>query len=285
MSRTSFSYQRILARRDKLFSTALKPYIDCNITGSTPHDVTQDVMAVLPVSVSESAVFESIRILAGTKLTRKTAAELAWRLAGNVDKLIAGIPIAPWTQQIDDERVPVRLEELQPMRKKKVNGYLFCCRALAGSPCPMRFTQFISVSSCRGIAETLGFSKPWGPYPYRTPLHFVNLLFYAHIEADKSKTQPSFSKISVSSSMLRENREKIEIRCRTKPCPQQFTHACAFCWVGYDSCEAAVHPTTYVARECATCNAIGWFNPGEASLSCQQCRQMNFREEFDTSTT
>lgn len=285
MRRTSFSYQRIKARRDKLFYTALHPYIDCHLTGSTPHDLTKDIINVLPASVSEGAVFESVRVLAGCRLTKKMAAELAWRLSGNVDRLAAGIPVIPWTQQVADELVPVRLEDMQPMRKKKVKGYLFHCRALAGTPCPNLFTQFISLSSCRGIAETLGFSKPWGPYPCRTPLHFVNLLFYAHIEADKSKTQPSFTKVSTSSSMLRENREKIEIRCRTKPCPEQFTHPCAFCWVGYDNCPAAVHPTTYVARECATCNSMGWFNPGEASLSCQQCRHRMFSEEFDASTT
>ncbi|NDD53136.1 hypothetical protein EBZ39_04515 [bacterium] len=282
---TAFSYQRILTRRDKIFKTALHPYIDRTLTGSTPRDICKDIVEVLPASVSEGAVFESIRVLAGVTLSRKMAAELAWRLAGNVDKLQAGIPVLPWTQQMADERVPVCLEDMRPMRKKKIPGYLFYCRALAGSPCPMLFTQFISVNSCRGISQTLGFSKPWGPYPCRTPLNFVNLLFYAHVEAASSRTHPSFTKISVSSSMLKENREKIEIRCRTKPCPQQFTHPCAFCWVGYDKCEAAVHPITYVVRECPTCNSNGWFNPGEASLTCQQCRHKMFQDEFDTSTS
>jgi len=283
--KTPFSYQRIRTRRDKLFRTALRPYIDRTLTGSTPHDVCKDILAVLPASVSEGAVFESVRVLAGKRLSRKDAAELAWRLAGNVDKLQAGTPVLPWTRQIEDELVPVCLEEMRPAKKKNIPGYLFHCRALAGTPCPMLFTQFISANSCRGISGTLGFSKPWGPYPCRTPMHFVNLLFYAHIEAERSKTQPSFIKVSTSSSMLRENREKIEIRCRTKPCPQQFTHACDFCWVGYDNCEAAVHPLTYVARDCPTCNATGWFNPGEASLMCQQCRHRTFYNELDITSS
>lgn len=279
--KTAFSYQRLRARRDKLFKTALRPYIDRTLTGSTPRDVCKDILDVLPASVSEGAVFESVRILAGTKLTKSAAAQLAWRLAGNVDKLQDGIPVFPWTQQLSDELVPVQLKDMKPTRKKTTPGYLFYCQALAGSPCPMLFTQFISMSSCRSIAETLGFSKPWGPYPYRTPLDFVNLLFYAHVEVARSNKQPGFLKVSVSSSMLRENREKIEIRCRTKPCPQQFTHPCSFCWVGYDNCDAAVHPVTYVARECQTCNTTGWFNPGEASLMCQQCRHKLFQGEPD----
>ena len=284
MKSTSFSYQRILARRDKIFRTALSPYHDAVLTGSTPRDVCKDIMSVLPANVSEGAVFESVRVLAGTKLTKKLAGDLAWRIAGNVDRLVDGAPVFPWTQQIEDEKVPVCVEDMRPMRKKKIPGFLFYCRALAGTPCPTLFTQFVSLSSCRGIAPVLGFSKPWGPYPYRAPLHFVNLLFYAHVEAERSKHQPSFVKISVSSSMLKENREKIEVRCRAKPCPQQFSHPCAFCWVGYDNCEASVHPFTYVARDCVTCNASGWFNPGEASLTCQQCRQKMFQEELGTAT-
>lgn len=282
---TPFSYQRILARRDKIFNTALHPYIDRTLTGSTPRDVCKDILEVLPASVSEGALFESVRVLAGTQLTQKTAGELAWRLSGNVHKLQAGVPVFPWTRQVEDELVPVCLADMRPMKKKNINGYMFYCRAVAGSPCPMVFTQFISVGSCRSIAETLGFSKPWGPYPFQTPLHFVNLLFYAHVEVARSKTQPGFIKISASSSMLRENRDKIEIRCRTKPCPRQFSHPCAFCPVGYDSCHAAVHPKTYVARECPTCNSEGWFNPGEASLTCQQCRHRMFNEELDPSTS
>lgn len=271
--KTSFSYQRILARRDKIFSTALHPYIDRSLTGSTPHDVCKDILEVLPASVSEGAVFESVRVLAGTTLTQKAAAELAWRLAGNVNKLQEGVPVFPWVRQIENERVPIRVEDMRPVKKRNTSGYLLQCRAVGGSPCPMVFPQFISANGCRAISETLGFSKPWGPYPLRTPMYFVNLLFYAHVEVERSKAYPGFLQISVSSSMLRENREKIEIRCRTKPCPQQFSHSCDFCWVGYDNCIAAVHPMTYVARDCPTCNTDGWFNPGESSISCQQCRR------------
>lgn len=277
----TFSYQRIKARRDKILHTALNPYIDRTLTGSTPQDVCNDILGLLPASVSEGAVFESVRVFAGKQLTHKMAAELAWRLSGNVDKLQAGIPALPWTHQLTDEKVPVCLEDMRPMRRKDTPGYLFYCRALAGSPCPLVFTQFISTKSCRGIAETLGFSKPWGPYPCQTPLYFVNLLFYAHIEVARSKHQPGFTKISASSSMVRYNREKIEVRCRTKPCPKHFSHSCAFCWVGYDNCEAAIHPVTYTVRDCPTCNSPGWFNPGEASLTCQQCRHKMFQDDVD----
>jgi hypothetical protein len=283
MRNPAFSYQRILARRDKIFFTALHPYIDALLTGDTVHDVCTDIVAVLPASVSKGAVFESIRVLAGTRLIRKAAGELAWRLAGNMPKLTAGIPVMPWTRQIDDERVPVLVEDMQPMRRKKMLGYLLHCRALAGSPCPMLIKEFISSRSCRSISRALGFSAPWGPYPYTTPVYFTGLFFFAHIDVERSNTQPSFRKVSVSSSMLKANRHKIEIRCRTRPCPRQYKHSCAFCWVGYDDCAAAVHPLTYVSRLCSSCKTNGWFNPGEDSLTCQHCRQKMFQEDFGPS--
>ena len=282
MTPAPFSYQRVLGRRNKIFGSALRPYIDQTICGDSVKDLCNDILSVLPEKVSPGAMFESVRAVAGTQLTTKDAAALAWRLAGNYDKLVAGVPVLPWTQQLHDEMVPVCIEDMQPMRRHKVPGFLFYCRALAGSPCPMLFTQFTSLSSCRGIAQTLGFSAPWGPYPYTTPLHFVNLLFHAHVEVGLSGATPGFNKVSASSGMLKENRRKIEIRCRTKPCPQMFGHPCAFCWVGYDNCPAAVHPTTYVERDCATCNAVGWFNPGDPGTTCQQCRNKIFSDEFAT---
>lgn len=279
MKTRAFSYQRIINRRDKLFNTAVRPYIDAELSGETLHDLCDDVLRALPDSVAGSAVFESLRILAGTVLTRRAAADLAWRLAGNVEKLQAGVPVFPWAGQMEDEKVPVCVEDMRPMRRKNTPGYVLYCRALAGSPCPMLFTQFVSLQSCRGLASAVGFSKPWGPYPYENPLHFINLIFYAHVEVDRSLRQPGFLKISATAGMIKENRNKIEIRCRARPCPEQFPHSCAACWVGYDNCPAAVHPHTYVMRDCPTCKSPGLFNPGDAGLLCQQCRHRAEREE------
>lgn len=278
MKNPPFSYQRVLTKRDKIFQTVLRPKIGTPLVGDTLNDISADIVACLPTSVSPGAVFESVRVLAGTTLTRVVAGDLAWRLAGNIDKLSAGIPAFPWSGQLHDERVPVCLENIKPITRRKVPGFLFSCRALAGSPCPMLFREFVSARSCRAIARTLGFSAPWGPYPYTTPLNFVSLLFFAHIEAERSAKQPSFMQVSASSGMLKWNREKIEIRCRVKPCPQGFNHPCAFCWLGYDNCPAAVHPVTYVERYCQSCKSDGWFNPGEDSLFCQRCqhRHANF---------
>jgi hypothetical protein len=273
MKTKSFSYQRLLTRRDGLFHKALRPYIDATIARETVNDVCNDVLSCLPESVSPSALFESIRVLAGTRMTVVAAKTLAWRLAGNIDKLVDGIPVLPWTQQVEDEIVPVRVEAVRPTYKRKLAGFLFTCRALAGSPCPMSFTEFVSAPSCAAISRTLGFSAPFGPYPYSSALQFVNLLFNAHVEASRSHAMPSFITVTATSSMVRANREKIEVRCRAKPCPEAFEHPCTSCWVGYDQCEFAVHPVTYVVRICPACDAEGYFDPDSPALECMQCRQ------------
>lgn len=285
MRNPPFSYQRVLDKRDKIFQTVLRPRIGALLTGNALVEASQAITDCLPNRVSPGAVFESVRVLAGSTLTRQVAGSLAWRLAGNLDKLGDGVPVFPWAGQIDDERVPVCIESMRPIMRRKVAGYLVSCRALAGSPCPMLFDEFISTRSCRAISRAIGFSAPWGPYPYSTPLHFVRLIFFAHIEAAKSEKRPAFSKVTASSSMIKLNRAKIEVRCRVKPCPRGFNHPCAFCWLGYDNCPAAVHPITYVERHCTSCKSEGWFDPGEDSLICHRCRQHNVAAESDTNVT
>lgn len=277
MRQSKFSYSGVLARRDRLFSTAIKTYVDAKIVGDTVYDLYKDLLAALPEKVSQSAVFDSIRIYAGTELSNSAAKALAWRLAGNIDRLIAGEPVVPWSGQIGDERVPVVIEDVRHFNKKNISGVLLQCRAVAGSPCPMSFTQFLSSGSCSAVARTLGFSASWGPYPYSNPLHLSRLLFFAHVEAEKSRTTPVFSTVSASSSMVKLNREKIEIRCRARPCPSGYEHSCASCWIGQDRCPAAVRPRTLVSKHCPHCDADKFFDPAVKSDKCVQCNKAENR--------
>lgn len=271
MRQSKFSYASVLSRRDRLFSRAIKTYVDTKIVGDTVYDLYKDLLAALPEKVSQSAVFDSIRIYAGTDLSLPEAKALAWRLAGNIDRLVAGEPVVPWSGQIGDERVPVIIEDVRPFTKKDAPGVLLQCRAVAGSPCPMSFKQFMSSASCSAIARTLGFSASWGPYPYSTPLHLSRLLFFAHVEAEKSRTTPVFTTVSASSSMVKLNREKIEIRCRARPCPFGYEHPCASCWIGQDRCPASVHSRTFISKHCLHCNSDRFFDPAVKSDKCIQC--------------
>ena len=274
MTQTPFSYSRLRDRRDKICSRALRPYIGANIVGATVYDICKDIMAELPATVVETALYDSVRVLAGTQMTQEVAADLSWRIAGNIDKLIDGQPVLSWTRQLGDEIVPVVVDAVRPFKRKKSPGFIFSCRALAGSPCPMIFTQFLSRGSCTAISRTLGFSAPWGAYPYSTAMHFVNMLFFAHIEVARSREMPSFATVSASSSMIKINRKLIEVRCRAKPCPDQFEHGCEFCWLGTDQCEFATHKNTYETRDCAACNTEGFFDPKDNGAVCVRCRYL-----------
>lgn len=272
MTRPAFSYRRLRQYRDRLADRALRPYIDASMAGETLRDVCRDVLAELPAAVSQPALFDSIRALAGTRLTRQKANELAWRLAGNIEQLKNGLPVLPWTRQLEDELVPVCVEGVRPYKRKTTTGYLLECRAIAGSPCPMAFTQFFSQNSCRAISQPLGFSAPWGPYPYTTALHFLNLLFFAHVEAARSHETPSFSKVSVSSSMFQANRGLIEVRTRARPCPDGYEHACVHCWLGADQCMFATHARTYESRYCQSCRTDSFFDPRDSGILCVRCK-------------
>lgn len=276
MTAKKFSRKQIFTRRSRLLSVLL-PHVDQQIVGSVIYAITDELCAALPSTVSRNAVFETIRLLAGTQLTQKSAARLAWRLAGNTDALIAGEPVPPWTRQISDEIVPVCVEKVVPTRRKDKAGFLFYCRALAGTSCAEVFTQFFSANSCRAISRIVGFStNSWGPYQYAgIGMHFVNMLFFAHVEAVRSRDRPAFHRVSITSSMLKANKELLEVRCRVKPCPQNLLHPCTNCQVGYNECGYATHANTYLEAHCRVCNSSAFFDPENPSTMCVNCCRLN----------
>jgi hypothetical protein len=276
MTAKKFSRTQILRRRAQLM-TVLDAFRDQPVTGNIIYEVADRLLSALPPVVSRNAVFESIRVLAGTTLSHKAAAMLAWRLAGNLDKLVDGEPVLPWTRQLYDEIVPVCVERVIPAKRRDKSGFIFSCRALAGSPCTELFPQFFSTNSCRAISRLVGFStNSWGPYQYAgIGMHFVNLMFFAHIEAERSREKPYFRQVSVTSSMLKHNKGLLAVRCRTAPCPEGFQHACTNCFVGYNECPFAVHAKTYVESHCHNCDTVAFFDPESPGVMCVNCCRVN----------
>jgi hypothetical protein len=271
-----FNRNQILRRRAQLM-TVLDVFIGQPISGDVIFSMADRLSSALPQTVSRNAVFESIRVLAGTTLNPKSSAMLAWRLAGNLDKLNNGEPVLPWTRQLYDEIVPVCVERVMGTKRNDKNGFIFSCRALAGSPCTELFPQFFSANSCRAISRVVGFSpNSWGPLQYSgIGMHFVNLLFFAHIEAERSRDRPYFRQVSVTSSMLKHNKELLSVRCRTAPCPENYQHACTNCFIGYNECPYAVHAKTYVEAHCRTCDTVAFFDPENVGVMCVNCCRVN----------
>jgi hypothetical protein len=277
MSAPIFNYSAIKKRRNNIAAFLTLNYLNVPISGDALHALAAEIMQFFPSTVCVSAVFESIRLLAGTKFDRKRAQEFAWLLAGNVPRLIAGEPVHFWSGQLIDETVPVRIELVTPTRRKKDFGFIFRCRALAGTPCPMQFSQFFSSRSCYIFSRVIGFSPmSWGPYQYAgIAQHFTNLLMFAHIDAALSHGKPVFRNISVSSSMLKANKALLDVRCQQRPCPRGYTHTCAVCPIGYNECSYGVHPKTFVEQSCRVCHAVEFFDPDAAGLMCVKCQSKN----------
>lgn len=267
-----FSRAQILKRRAKLFR-ALAAHIDTEIVGDAIVNIADSLLDNLPPTVVRAAVYDSVRVLSGTVLTRKKAAALAWRLAGNVAKLNDGAAVLPWTGHVVDEVVPICVERVVPFKKHDKSGFIFHCRAQAGSLCGELFTQFLAANSLRVIARAVGFSSnSWGPLQYAgVARNFVNLLFFAHLDAAKSKNGPAFHHVSASSGMIAHNKSLIKVRCQALPCPEGFQHSCVNCFRGYDTCAFAVRAKTFVEADCKLCGARSFFDPEGDGLSCVNC--------------
>jgi hypothetical protein len=275
MSKKKFNFSLIKKRRNEIANLLLEKYVGVSLVGGVVHALATDLTAMLPATVSQVAVFDTVRVLAGTMLDAQTAKTIAWRIAGNVDQLIDGQAVLAWTRQLHDEIVPVSVENVLPTKRKNDFGYIFQCRVLAGSSCPMLFSQFVSSRGCRALSRVVGFSNtPWGLHQYAgIGQYFVKLQFYAHVEAARSRDKPVFHQISVSSGMLKHNKQLIEVRCRTKPCPDGFEHACVNCPTGYGECSFAVHPHTYVEQHCRNCDKVEFFDPESPGVMCLACQK------------
>ncbi len=272
-----FNFSAIKKRRNRIAAFLLENYVDIVLSGDNVYALSSGLLDFLPSTVSVPAVFETVRAIAGSTLNRRTANEFAWLVAGNVDRLVDGVPVSAWTQQLEDEALPVRVETVIPTRRRDEFGFVFQCRALAGTYCPQVISQFFSARTCKIFSRVVGFSNtPWGPHQYgAVAQHFTNLMFFAHIEAARSREKPVFRNISVSSGMLRANKTLIEVRCRTKPCPLGFEHACSQCHMGYNECSYAVHPKTYVEQECRVCSKMSFFDPDDIGIMCINCQHRN----------
>jgi hypothetical protein len=262
-----FSLTRVFKQRDKLFQ-AIRPYIARPIRGNTLTDLVTDIYRVLPNYVSHDAVFESSRYLIGDGLHRKVAAEFVWRLSGNIDKLINGQPVLPWTRQSENEWVPVLVLRVDPAIRRERPGHLFHFRVLAGTSCPMLFSQFMSRASCAGISHIVGFSRN---IPYVNSAYFTGLRFWVHIDAERSRDNLFFYEVDCTPSMKAHNRKILEIRLRVAPCPNSYQHDCINCTVGYDTCIAAIFAKQLTAKLCAECNQQSYFDLTRSEAMCVTC--------------
>lgn len=268
----TFYLKTVEAKRDRLLSAVFAP-----LYGQVPDipELTSRILQRMPTGVTQDAVFESVRYLAGEPLERLEAIKLAWRLAGNISTLKANKPVQPWTFQRWDEWVPVQVLRVQRERDQKNRvGYSARLRVLAGTPCPNIITCFWTRAATYAVAPTMGFSQSWGKYPFHHQEDLVGLRFLARIESARSRNQPVFHEIACPGSMVAYNRDEVlKLRLRVdRECPRKYVHACARCVVGYDQCPAGTHQITYEIGHCDGCsNSRALFDPEDDMENCIVC--------------
>lgn len=259
-------------RRDAIVERVLRPQFGQAVN---PELLAQSIRSILPAGITHDAVFESVRYLAGRTLNDLDSVRLAWRLAGNIPTLRAGIAVVPWAMQRADEWVPLQIIKIHKTRNSKDKlGYDVTSRALAGSPCPLKISSFWSVRVIRLVSIKVGFSRYGGKYPFGVASDLVGLRFYGLIEAARSRGRPEFHEIECSDSMIQWNRDYVlKLRMRVgQKCPAGFHHKCYLCAYGYDRCSAATHPVTFTLGFCAGCNQSDVpFDPEDQSPHCVNC--------------
>ncbi len=269
----SFNIHEIERRRDVLVRNALQPRVGQAVQLNS---LVAALRASLPADIPRDAVFESARYLAGETLTNHEALRIAWRLAGNLPALKAGRPVPPWSTQRVDEWVPLHVLRIIKTRNSRDKvGFEATCCVIAGSPCPMKISTFWSQRAVRMVAGQIGFSRPWGKYPFHRAADLVGLRLLGLLEAGRSRTRPEFHEISCPQSMINWNREhvlRLRLRVDGLRCPHGYIHKCWQCVVGYDQCYAGTHHRTYEIGQCPCCgNPDALFDPEETSPNCLDC--------------
>lgn len=270
-------------RRDAIVQQALSPYYEQPVD---PDRLTRSILELLPNWITYDQMFESVRYLAGRRLVELDAIKLAWRLAGNINTFRNGKPVTPWVVQQADEWVPLQILKLHRVcNSKNKIGYDVVSRVMAGTPAPLRVDSFWGSRAVRYVASKLGFSRPWQKYPFTNAHQLVGLRFYGLLEVARSRGRPEFHEIECPPPLLKWNRENIlKLRLRVgRQCPLNYNHACHVCAVGYDQCQAATHPKTYVIDHCAGCNKSDVpFDPDDPYPHCVHCASLARLRRKDT---
>lgn len=258
---------------------ALRPRVDpdTTITGSELSEIADALRRALPGTVKRDVVFESVRHLVGRKLTAYTAAKLAWRLAGNLARLKAGESVRPWVGGLSGpEYLPLEAIKATPLRDARNRlGYELSFMVLAGTPAAEKVSRYWTNAQVRWVAMRIGFSAPWGKYPFHKGTEIVGLRLLVRADPELSRggvigftaceeQPPSFVSWN--------RKEVLRFRMHIEPCPNGWTHPCRNCAVGYEECRASVHLKTYEQRWCPECQSdAAFFDPELLSHKCVSC--------------
>lgn len=210
-------------------------------------------------------------------ITVESVTFIAWRLAANVDMLLANQYIPAWSPPGNPVTVPVQIIGTYPKHKyiKGQNelGNSIIFKVIAGLHCPVVFSRWLSNKLLYVVAKEIGLS------PRRSKIRFTGhrnelfgTRFLVQLICDK------FNNTSVTFDEFHPGQFKIYNRSlqlrRKDPCPAGVTLACHECPVGVDKCpdnkpiSRACRPLTLAVKFCTNCNA----EKLHENSTCENCR-------------
>lgn len=269
-----------MKRRDKLTAKS-SDFLGHKLVAGTFQAFVDRLHANLPGLVLRHTVHESVKHLLKKELTQDLLVDTAWRLAGNLEKLLEQQPVPKWNGQKEFEWIPAQVCEIQTVRRfgNLVNFLSF--QSLAGSVVPLRLTQFWSFKKTNYLSVYknssgygFGFSRSrinsrgeqQNTGLYRNPMQFYGLRCFLLLDPVRSQPDPFVIEVGHTSATTEYNKRLIEGRDRARtPCIKKFpnTLECYMCPIGVDRCVLATHEATYERKLCPKCACVSFFDPTE----------------------
>ena len=267
------SISRIITLRDKIVETC--DFLGDMLTLDLLQDWCQQLSQLL--GASSAVVFQSCRTMLDKTLTYEALRQVAWRLAANQQRLLTGETVPPWQRQIRAEWVTLQFMEgstkTHGSNDRKQFGWDWKLVMLTGAPAGQQQTYWLSTKQCASIGQIVGFTRSYGkrPWQHTTQLSGLRVACWvtAPVRQDQNLKLQSFD---CPASLRKHNLDLLNFRFRlSDPCPNNWTHPCHQCHIGYDKCSAATHAVTYVQRNCVLCETHkAWFDPNKPD-KCLAC--------------
>jgi hypothetical protein len=277
----NYPLKALFKLRDRILNEACFGLWYLPIEGAAYARLAAGLHAVLKSrAIPPAAILDALLPHVGDVLDGALGTQLAWRLAGNLAALKAGVPVGPWTCQRQLEWVPVQVLSGRPeVTRFGKAGYRYRLRYLAGTPAGKDGAIFWSHRQLAYLAtDQLGFTGPKAKKqrPYLHPAQLVRLRFYALLEPELSLEAPAFRQVRVPAGLLAHNTAILDIRARLAPCPRRYPHPCHNCAIGYlepkPGCPAACHPRQWAAGACPACGrADAPIDPDLDAARCVVC--------------
>lgn len=198
-------------------------------------------------------VEESLGYADGTVPTLEHLRALAWRLAGNAHKLIAGEPVSPWSP--DRTRSEWCLAKVVDVKNELTfdgdPGFRLTYFFYSGAPAGLEFSRVFKSGHEARFGNALGLS--WKKSTLLYPQELIGMTGYVKLEASwgKDKT-PLFRETQATGSHATANRKLYQDRLDPEKCPYGYKpntiRSCMECPLACEeSAEAGVNLTCRLA--------------------------------------